>query len=365
MTLRTRAAVVRACGGSFKFEDVEIDEPRSYEIVVRIKACGICHSDIAVRDGLMAPHFPRVLGHEGAGIVEKVGKKVTAVRPGDKVLLSFCSCGKCANCRKDRPAHCIQFDALNFGWTRVDGSSTIWDAQGFPVGGNFFGQSSFAYHALTHERNAIAVHVSEEELTLFAPLGCGIQAGAGTVLNELRTQEGESIIVFGAGSVGLAAVMAAHLIKAHPIIVVDTVSSRLELAMELGAHLVINSRREKLTECLKPLVDSVDHVVDTTGSSLIINQAMRLLSAQGKISLLAISSDDGEISTSLGPHQTVIDSIAGDSHPQQFLPFLINCYKKGLFPFDKLIRHYPAQTINQAVRDSLKGVTIKPVLLFN
>lgn len=361
--MHTQAAVVRTCSGSFKFETVEIDEPRSYEILVRIKACGICHTDIAVRDGLLAPHFPRVLGHEGAGIVEKVGKKVTSLSPGDKVLLSFCSCGKCANCRKDHPAHCIKFDALNFGWTRLDGSSTLWDANGFPLGGNFFGQSSFAYHSLTHERNAIAVDVTEEELALFAPLGCGIQAGAGTVLHELQIQEGEPVIVFGAGSVGLAAVMAAHLVKARPIIAVDTVSSRLKMAEELGAHAVINSQKENLATRIKQIVDGADYIVETTGKSLIINQAISFLRSRGKISLLAVS--DGKISARLKPQQMLIDSIAGDSNPQTFLPFLISCYKKGLFPFDKLISQYPARAINQAISDSLKGTTIKPVLCFD
>jgi aryl-alcohol dehydrogenase len=366
MTVRTRAAVVHQRGGSFTFEDVEIDNPRSDEVLVRIVACGICHTDIAARDGLFATQFPAVFGHEGAGIVEIVGTEVARIRAGDKVVLSFSSCGKCSSCDEGHPAHCVAFDELNFGNARVDGTSTIWTAQGEPVGGCFFGQSSLAYCALTRERNLMPMGDADgDQLALFASLGCGIQAGAGTVLNELRPQPNESLVVFGAGTVGLAAIMAARLAGAAPIVAVDIVSLRLELAKELGATYVINGLKEDVGARLREIVGGVDHAVETTGLSRVIDTAIRSLGPRGNGSLLGVSADEGDISpTSPGPHQKVFYSIAGDSDPQKFIPFLIRCHKEGKFPFDKLIREYPASEINTAVKDSLDGVTIKPVLRF-
>jgi len=366
MTVRSRAALVRQCGGPFALEEVEIDDPRADELLVRIVACGICHTDIAARDGLFATEFPAVFGHEGAGIVEMAGSEVAGIHAGDKVALSFSSCGECSNCAKGHPAHCAAFDELNFGNGRADGTPTIWTPKGEPVGGCFFGQSSLARHALTRERNVIPVEAADEdELALFAPLGCGIQAGAGTVLNELRPQPNESLVVFETGTVGLAAVMAARLVGAAPIVAVDIVASRLELARELGATFVIHGTKEDVGARLREIAGGVDHAVETTGLSRSIDKAIRSLGPRGNVSLLGVSAGDADASPAAsGPRQRVFYSIAGDSDPQRFIPFLIRCHREGKFPFDRLIREYPASEVNKAVEDSLAGVAVKPVLRF-
>ena len=368
MSIRTRAAVVSQPGGPFLFQDVELAGPRPEEVLVRMIACGICHTDIAARDGMFGQDFPAVFGHEGAGIVESVGAEVERVRPGDAVVISFASCGKCSNCLAGHPARCMAFDELNFGSARPDGSSVIHDAGGAAVGCCFFGQSSFAYQALTHERNLVPVStVDDDELAMFAPLGCGVQAGAGTVLNELKPRPGESCVVFGAGTVGLSALMAAHMARAKNIIAVDKVASRLELATELGATHVLDARKEEVGPRLRELAGPIDHVVETTGVSRLIDQAIRSLGPFGKISLLGVTHEDQHervTPQSPGPNQRVFYSIAGDSDPHEFIPYMIRCYREGKFPFNKLIREYPASDINQAVRDSLAGATIKPLLRF-
>jgi len=368
MTIRTRAAVVRRRGGPFLFEDVEIDDPRADEALVRMVACGICHTDIAGRDGALGMRLPAVFGHEGAGVVERVGRKADRVRAGDKVVLSFSSCGGCPGCLGGHPARCEEFDALNFGGARLDGSSTIRDAKGAPLGSSFFGQSSLAGYVTVRERGLVRVEaVDEDELTILAALGCGIQAGAGTVLNELKPRRGESVAIFGAGTVGLAALMAARLAGAGPIVVVDVVASRLELALELGAAAVIDGRAGNVDERLRETAGSIDHAVETTGVSRVIDCAMRALGSRGSISLLAVSADEGAERVhpkSPDAGQSVIYSVAGDSDPQTFIPFLIRKHKEGAFPFDKLIRIYPASRINEAVKDSLSGITVKPVLRF-
>ncbi|MGA2400316.1 MAG: NAD(P)-dependent alcohol dehydrogenase [Syntrophobacteraceae bacterium] len=369
MSIRTRAAVVSQPAGPFVFQDVELDGPRPGEALVRMVACGICHTDIAARDGLFGLDFPAVFGHEGAGIVESVGSQVVRVRPGDKVVISFGSCGKCSNCRDAHPAHCKDFERLNFGGARPDGSSAIHDTRGVGVGCCFFGQSSLAYHALAYERNLVPVDAGDnDELALFAPLGCGVQAGAGTVLNELKPRPGESFVVFGAGTVGLSALMAARMAGATPIVAVDRVRSRLELARELGATHVLDAQQDEIVPRLRELAGTVDHAVETTGVRRLIDHALRSLGPYGKMSMLGVShedSDDLASPKSPGPNQKVFYSIAGDSDPQKFIPYLITCYRQALFPFNMLIREYPALKINQAVRDSLDGSAVKPVLRFS
>lgn len=367
--MKTRAAVVRRQGGSFSFEDVEIDDPRPGEVIVRIVAGGVCHTDIAGRDGLLGMQFPAVFGHEGAGVVERVGQGVSSLGIGDKVVLSFSSCGECAGCREGKPARCVSFDELNFGGTRLDGSPAVRDAAGHPVSAFLMGQSSLAFHALTRERNTVRVDAADNNaLATLAPLGCGIQAGAGTVLNELKPRPGRAIAVFGTGTVGLAAVMAARLAGASPIIAVDKIASRLDLARELGATAVIDGGREDVGAGLAKIAKNIDYAVETTGLSRLIDIAIRALTPDGKASLLGISADapgEGVSPKRPGPRQKVFYSIAGDSNPQEFLPFLIRNWRAGNFPFDRLIREYAASRINEAIEDSVKGITVKPVLRFS
>ena len=363
MGLKARAAVVRRRQGPLVWEDVVLDDLRPDEMYVRLVATGICHTDIAFKDGLIGSSYPVVLGHEGAGIVEHVGTQVQKVHGGDRVLLSFASCGDCPACRSNHPAHCEQYDDWNFSWRRPDGSPTIWDAKGRPLHAHFLGQSSFSTHVITHERNAVLVNATDEELALFAPLGCGLQAGAGTVLHELRPKAGENIAVFGVGAVGLAAIMAASVAGANPIIAVDLVQSRLDLALSLGAHIGINADQQPLRDTLQKAVRKLHYAVDTTGSSRVINLCIELLRARGAISLLGIASDEGRV-LSPGPHQRAIESVDGDSNPQEFLPYLIGLYREGTFPLDRLVKFYPASEINVAVNDSVEGRTVKPVVRF-
>jgi aryl-alcohol dehydrogenase len=361
--------VVRECGGPFVFEDIELDDLRSDEVLVRIIAAGICHTDIAARDGSLGVNLPAVLGHEGSGIVEKVGEKVGRVHAGDKVVISFSSCGACVNCRRNHPAHCRSFDELNFESVRPDGSHTIRDAEGKPVSGCFFGQSSFALHSLTRERNLILVDAAtDDKLALLAPFGCGVQAGAGTVLNELRPNPGETFAVFGAGTVGLSALMAARIAGATPMVAVDVVPFRLELARRLGADFTLDARSGDVCARIREITGGgVDHAVETTGLSRVIDSAIRTLGPKGSLSMLGVSADAaGEQVTPSNPGkgQKVFYSIAGDSNPQKFIPFLIQAYREGRFPVDALVRQYESSKINEAVRDSLSGLIIKPVLRF-
>jgi len=237
---KIRAAVLRKKGGPLQIESLELEGPRDDEVLVRIVASGICRTDIDICEDWDSANTPVVLGHEGAGVVEQVGKLVKGVKQGDHVVLSYQSCGHCRQCRSGHPSGCEHLYEANFGFKRLDGSNAL---QRSGVRGHFFGQSSFATHALATERNLVVVP-KDLNLELLAPLGCGLQTGAGTVINSLKIKGGASIAIFGTGAVGIAAVMAARIVGACPIIGVDIHQMRLELALELGATHVINNRHD-------------------------------------------------------------------------------------------------------------------------
>ncbi|HOD36690.1 MAG TPA: NAD(P)-dependent alcohol dehydrogenase [Syntrophales bacterium] len=353
---KIRAAVLRRRGGPLKIETLEMEGPREDEVLVRIVASGICHTDISyVDEWYDASEGPLVLGHEGAGIVEQVGKKVKRVRRGDHVVLSYQSCGRCRRCRSGRPADCLYLYDLNFGFRRPDGSNALHRSR---VRGHFFGQSSFASHSLATERNLVKVP-KNLPLEILAPLGCGLQTGAGTVMNSLAVRAGESLAVFGTGAVGLAAVMAARIAGAGPIVGVDVVPSRLELAMELGATHVIDNRREDTAGRVRKIAGGgVDYTVETTGDFELYRLAVDLLKPGGKAAYLTGVSGPG----SLPQGRKALSIIQGDAVPQTFIPRLIASYRKGHFPFDRLEKFYDFRQINRAIADARRGRTIKPVL---
>lgn len=261
---RIQAAVLRKKGGPLKIESLEMEGPRDDEVLVRLVASGICRTDIDFCDDWDETDNPVVLGHEGAGVVERAGRRVKTVKTGDHVVMSYQSCGRCRQCKNGRPAHCDRLYEANFGLQRMDGSNAL---QRSGVRGHFFGQSSFATHSLATERNLVRVS-QDLPLDLLSPLGCGIQTGAGTVMNSLKVSSGASIAVFGTGAVGLAAVMAARLVHAAPIIGVDIKANRLELALELGATHTINNRRQDVAGGIASITGrGVDYVIETTGLS--------------------------------------------------------------------------------------------------
>lgn len=351
---RIQAAVLRKRGGPLRIEALDMEAPRGDEVLVRIVASGICRTDLDFCDEWFEEPDAVVLGHEGAGVVERVGAKVTAVRPGDPVVLSYQSCGRCGPCRDGHPTDCERFWEANFGFRRLDGSNAL---RRSGVRGHFFGQSSFATHALATERNLVRVP-GDLPLELLAPLGCGLQTGAGTVLNSLAVPRGAAIAVFGTGAVGLAAVMAARIVGAAPIIGVDIVPDRLALARELGAGHVIDNHHADLAACIAGITGSgVDYVVETTGLPELHRLALEVLNPHGTVALLT-----GETGATLPRGRRTLGIRQGDAVPRQFIPRLTALYRKGVFPFDRLVTFYDFDDINRAMDDARRGHTIKPVL---
>jgi aryl-alcohol dehydrogenase len=351
---KIQAAVLRKKGGPLKIESLEMEGPRDDEVLVRLVASGICRTDIDFCDDWDEADKAVVLGHEGAGVVERVGKSVKSVKRGDHVVLSYQSCGLCRQCRSGHPAHCRYLYKANFGFQRLDGSNAL---KRSGVRGHFFGQSSFATHSLATERNLVKVS-KDLPLEVLSPLGCGLQTGAGTVMNSLKVSAGASIAIFGTGAVGLAAVMAARLVGADPIIGVDIKPKRLKLALKLGATHAIDNRRQDVDARIAEITGSgINYVVETTGSPKMHQLAIDVLNPHGIVALLT-----GESGTDLPEGRKTLGIIEGDAVPQRFIPKLIKLYQAGKFPFDRLVKFYNFSDINQAIADAKHGDTIKPVL---
>ena len=193
--MKTLAAVVTEIGKPLSLMELDIEDPRDDEILVRIVATGVCHTDLVVQAGMLPVPLPVTLGHEGAGVCgKKLAPKVSKVKPGDHVVLSFNSCGSCASCSDKEPAYCYEFMPRNFGATREDGTTAL-SKENSPVHSNFFGQSSFATFSLCRELNAVKVPKTVD-LSLLGPLGCGILTGAGAVINALPVKKGSSFCSF-------------------------------------------------------------------------------------------------------------------------------------------------------------------------
>ena len=364
--MKITAAIVRKKSGPFIIEEIELDEPRDNEVLVKIVSAGVCHTDLVCRDQYYPVPLPAVFGHEGAGIVEKVGKQVTKVKPGDHVVLSYFTCGDCISCKKGRIGYCFNLYGCNFSGARLDGSTTM-KKDGEVIHGSFFNQSSFATYALATERNVVKVS-KEAPLEKLGPLGCGIQSGAGSVMNALHPKPGSSIAIFGMGSVGLSGILGAVICGCTKIIGVDINSTRLKLARELGATHTFNSKETDPIKAIQEVTfTGADYSLDCTGLPQVFRQAVDSLTLTGICGLVGAAPLGTEVCLDMNSiffGRTVRGIIEGDSIPDIFIPQMIELYNQGRFPFDRLITFYSLDEINKAAEDSEKGRVLKPVLYF-
>ncbi|WP_373280939.1 NAD(P)-dependent alcohol dehydrogenase [Nocardia higoensis] len=358
----TTAALSRDPGEPFSLEQVHIDGPRADEILVRIVASGICHTDLVTRPAGSAQR-PVLLGHEGAGIVEQVGAEVTTVRPGDHVVLTFRHCGACRNCAAGRPAYCLKADALNTFGRRADRSPRV-TVDGARVLDGFFGQSSLAGYALSTEDNTVTVDPSVD-LALVASLGCGFQTGAGAVLNVLAPQHDSWLALFGAGAVGMAALLAAHTAEGVRTIVVETSPQRRDLALELGASEVIDPAECDSAERIRALTgEGAAYAVDTTGIPAVLGDAVRALAVGGTVVALGLGAGVPPVDMRdlVMNGKSIRGCLEGDSVPSVFIPRLVELYRAGRLPLDRLVSVYPSAEIEVALDDQRTGKIVKPVL---
>jgi aryl-alcohol dehydrogenase len=364
--MRTQAAVAHRPGGPFAIEEVELDDPRPDEVLVRMLASGICQTDLHARDGYYPIAHPGVYGHEGVGVVERAGTAVTRVRAGDRVVMFAPSCGACPNCAARRPAYCLRHLPLKMNGVRADGSATIRQA-GRALGGAFFQQSSLARHALATERNVVSVP-GDVPAHVLAALPCGVNTGAGAALGVLGVEAGMAVAILGVGAVGLAALMAAKAAGCDPIVAVDVRENRLALARELGASHAVVAGDGDFTDALRAATAGrgVDGLIDTSGVPENVARGVAALAMPGTYVLVG-SVRPGVTAafdmTTLQNGRTIRGCIQGGGEPETFIPALVERYRAGAFPVDRLVTTYAFDEVERAARDLASGATIKPVIV--
>jgi aryl-alcohol dehydrogenase len=355
------AAVLRSTDGPYGLETLELAPPGPGEVLVRVVGAGMCHTDVVPRQ--LAGFLPIITGHEGSGIVEAVGPGVTGIPVGAPVVLSFDSCGTCAMCSRGRPSYCETFISRNLTGRDLAWGTRVTDADGGEVASRWFGQSSFATHCLATQRNVVVVD-DDVDLELLGPLGCGLLTGAGSVLEALEVTAGRGLVVFGAGAVGLAAVMAAADVGASPLVAVDLHPHRLDLALELGATHVLAGGDDGLVEAIGALTGGgADYSLDTTGVPSVMLAALAVIRLGGHCGFVGVQTADLTLDPLALVGKRVSGILEGSADPQTLIPRLLGLWKEGRFPFHRLVRTFPLARINEAEAASQSGQVIKPVLL--
>ncbi|RAH74696.1 NAD(P)-dependent alcohol dehydrogenase [Aspergillus aculeatinus CBS 121060] len=367
--LSTQALVVRSESKSLSLEDIVIVDLQPDEILVQIVTSGICHTDLLAIDGILPMPGPGVLGHEGStGRIKRVGEGVHHLNPGDNIMLSYSSCGSCNHCRSQHTSYCESLQARNSSGARPDGSCALMSTSGERLFGNWFGQSSFSKYAVVDTSCAVRL-APEVDLATLPPMGCGLMTGAGAVFNTLDVQSGAGVAIFGVGAVGLSAVMAAKHRGAHPIIAVDRIQERLDLALELGATHVINSTQvENVAGKIRQDTDSVGvrYALDCTGAATVIRIMMDSLALRGKGASVGMPSSAPTVELDILSHlcggKQYIGSMLGDSSSQVLIPYLLELNKKGEFPVERLVTYYQVKDYEIAFTDVRNGRAVKAVL---
>lgn len=366
--MRITAAVVEVQDGEFVVQEVELDDPGPGEVRIAVVATGICHTDGLARHGDLPFPFPGVLGHEGAGTVEAIGAGVDAVAVGDAVVVGWPSCGRCRNCLDGEPRYCARLGEALVGGHRLDGGTALHRPDGSPLASHFFGQSSFATHVITAATSLVKIPAGLP-VELMGPLACGVSTGAGAIFNTVRPRPGSSVVVFGAGTVGLSAIMAARCSPATRIVAVDRVASRLQLATELGATHTVDVDAvgpDGVVEAIHSICDGpADAALECTGSIPVVRQAADSVGMLGTCVLIGGAPAGAELSldhlTTLWGKR-IVGVLGGSGRSAPLIGTLMDLYSQGRFPFDRLVQWYELADVEGALAASYAGDAIKPVL---
>jgi S-(hydroxymethyl)glutathione dehydrogenase / alcohol dehydrogenase len=365
--MEMKAAVFRKVHEPLAIETVELDKPRSREVLVRTIATGVCHSDLHVVDGLgrFPLDRPMVLGHEGAGIVEAIGADVTSVRPGDHVVACLSGfCGSCAQCLSGHPNLCTGGIV-----TRPDSEPPRLSQHGRPFR-QFLGVSSYAERMLLHENSVVRID-PELPLDRAALVGCGVLTGVGAALRSSGLAAGETAAVFGCGGVGLSIIQGARIGGARQIIGVDVVATKLELALRLGATHVVNGAEDDPVKAVRALTGSagVDHAFEAVGVAALVRQAIESLAIRGTATIVGVLPPDAMITfpwMAIRPECRVQTSRMGSNRFRTDIPLYLDFYRRGRLFLDEMVSHRGRlDDVNEAFRSMKAGEVARTVLTFD
>ncbi|MCY4404126.1 MAG: Zn-dependent alcohol dehydrogenase [Candidatus Poribacteria bacterium] len=367
--MKTRAAVMYEHNQPVVVEDLELEEPKANEVLVRTAASGVCHSDLSVVTGAIYYDAAVVLGHEGAGIIEHVGKDVTGFRVGDHVILSFVTyCSDCRMCRMEKVCLCETYDVPR-GF-QLDGTYRLYNKSGQGIL-QMARIATMAEYMVVPQQNLVKIddHYSLEKAAL---VGCGVTTGIGAVLNTAKVEPGSSVAVIGTGGVGLNAIQGAVLAKAEKIIAVDIAEKKLDFAKGFGATHAVNATDNDPVEAVRELTEGrgVDYAFEVIGNPDTIVQAYRMVRAAGTAVIVGMAHHEKEFSIPaqhfVATERQIIGSFYGSCQPRVDMPKLLNLYTEGKLKLDELItKHYRLDQINEAFADMEAGENARGVITFN
>lgn len=367
--MKTKALVIYEKNGPFVLDEIDLDAPGPEEVLVRVTASGLCHTDLLAREKGDETAFndiplPMVLGHEGAGVVAEVGQGVDYCKVGDHVVLSYNHCEACDGCHSGLTSACDEMIGLNFTGVQKGGGTRL-HKDGKPVS-TFFGQSSFAHYAVTNRSNTIVIP-KDVPVELFGPLGCGLQTGSGAVFYKLRPLPGDSIVILGCGSVGLSALLAAKACGCTTIVAVDVFDSKLAMAKALGATHTVNAKNADIVEEVQKVRrGGVHYAVETTGSGKVLAQSLLCIASGGTTCLIGAANKEATINLdALRGERRIVGVVEGTIDPHLQIPRLIELYRHGLFPIEKFTTFYDMKNMDKALEDTKSGKTIKAVIRMN
>ena len=348
------------------FEDVTVDKPQGREVLVRIMATGVCHSDLHVVDGLLPIPAPAVLGHEGAGIVEAVGPDVTAVKVGDHVISCLSMfCGMCENCMSGKPQLCAK-DGLTA--RPAEGTPRL-NLQGTPLN-QFTGLGTYAEEMLVHE-NALVSIGHDVPFEVAALIGCGVTTGVGAALNTAKVEPGSTVAVFGAGGVGISAIQGAYIAGARQIIAVDVFPSKLETALKFGATHTVDASQGDPVETIREMTGGgVDYAFEAIGKRKTAEQAYQAARRGGTAIVVGVLPAGEIISIDaldlLGTEKVFKGSSMGSNRFRLDMPKYIDLYQQGRLKLDEMVsKRMKLEDLNEAFRIMKAGEVTRSVLLPN
>lgn len=369
--MKMRAAILEQLNTPLKVEEVELDDPKDHEVLVKLEATGVCHTDLHCIKGDLSAPLPIVLGHEGAGTVEKVGSGVKGLQPGDKVVVTVAPyCGRCPACMMGVPTSCETDPqtAMLMG-TMADGTKRLKRANGDELS-HFMSQSSFAEYAVVEASATVKVR-DDAPMDVVCLLGCGASTGIGAVINKAKVKAGSSVAVFGCGGVGLSVIMAAKLVGARQIVAVDLLDSKLEMAREFGATVLVNaSSEDPVMKIALECEGGVDYSFEVIGVPEAITQAFHSVYPRpgGMAVVLGLAPIGATFSIEAWRFMrevVVTGCTLGSIKPQLDIPKYVNLFMSGKLPLGKLVSaRYSLERINDAVNDTLSGKIVRGIITF-
>jgi S-(hydroxymethyl)glutathione dehydrogenase/alcohol dehydrogenase len=367
--MQIRAAVVREIN-QLTIEEVTLDPPKDHEVLVRMAAAGVCHSDLHTYRGELRAAPPLVLGHEGAGIVEAVGAAVTRVKPGDHILVNWMpSCNQCPTCLRGQPNLCEQLTTTTLVALLPDGTTRLKTLDGVVLK-HYLSAATMAEYAVIDEASAIPLP-GDVPFEVGALIGCAVMTGAGAVINTAQAEPGSSAAVIGCGGVGLSAIIGCKLAGCNPIIAVDVMESKLAFARQMGATHTINAREADAVEAMRALTRlGPDYAFDSVGAATTISQALRAVRPGGAATIMGMHAIKTDVPIPVGPliaqNKRLLGSFFGSGKPHVDLPRLVELYRAGRLPVDDLVtKRYTLDELPQAFSDMEAGNVARGVIMFD